>query len=649
MYAEIVVNHHFSKLKETLTYKVPEEMQIKRGDLVMVPFGKTINSGIILNLQNKSPEFDTKYISETLSPNIFLEEWQIKLAKHISEYYFCSYFESFRLFLPKSIWKKNQTKSRNKVEKTKIYKKEDHILTEEQSKIVRDIINNKIPVSLIHGVTGSGKTEVYKKIIQNIVDSGKQALLLVPEISLTPQFVKYFKGTFENLALVHSKISEGEKARQWKEIHNGEIKLVIGSRSAIFSPFKNLGLVIMDEEHEWTYKQEQTPRYNTRDLIFEINKLTNAQVIFGSATPSIEIMKKAKKKELKLFVMNERILKTEMPKIEIVDMREELRKQNFSMFSELLLNKIEEKLEKKEQILLFLNRRGSASATVCRDCGEAAICNNCDSKLTYHISKFKHSTLICHHCGFVTKMPDLCPNCKSVRIKHFGIGTEKVENELKKLFPNARIARADRDTMSKKDSFEELHKNLNADKIDILIGTQMIAKGMDIANISLVGVIMADTSFHIPDFRSAERSFQLLSQVGGRAGRREKQGEVIIQTYNPNHCVLEAVKNHDYESFYEQEIYAREQNKLPPFSKIIKLIFADENKKLCAEKADLLLKKLASKDHEIFAAPALMPRMNKKFYWHVFVQGPAPEIVIKKIDQGLLKDWKIDVDPVQTV
>ncbi len=648
MYAEVIVNHQFSKLKETLTYKVPEEMEIKRGDLVMVPFGKNTKSGIILNLKKESPTFDTKYISETLSPNIFLHEWHIKLGQHISEYYFCSLYESLKLFLPKSIWKKNPTKSRSKAP-TPVKKKEFHALTEDQKKIVDSIINEKIPLSLIHGVTGSGKTEVYKNLIQYAVDSDQQALLLVPEISLTPQFVKYFKGNFENLALVHSKISEGEKARQWKGIHNGEISLVIGSRSALFSPFKNLGVVIMDEEHEWTYKQEQAPRYNTRDVLFEINKLTNTQIIFGSATPSIEIMQMARSEKIHLFELNERVLKTEMPKIEIVDMREELKKQNFTMFSELLLEKIREKLDRKEQILLFLNRRGSASATVCRDCGEASVCNNCESKLTYHVSKFKHSTLICHHCGFITKTPDFCPKCQSHRIKHFGLGTEKVESELKKLFPQARIARADRDTMSMKDSFEELHKNLNAEEIDILIGTQMIAKGLDIANISLVGVIMADTSFHIPDFRASERSFQLLSQVGGRAGRREKQGEVIIQTYNPNHCVLEAVKNHNYSTFYEQEISAREAAQLPPFSKIIKLIFADENKKLCAEKADLLLKKLADENHQTFAAPALMPKMNKKFYWHVFVQGKTPESVIKKIDQELLKGWRIDVDPVQTV
>lgn len=406
---------------------------------------------------------------------------------------------------------------------------------------------------------------------------------------------------------------------------------------------------MIDEEHEWTYKQEQSPRYNTRDVAFEIQKLTGAQIIFGSATPSLEIMRKAKNSEIKLFELKERIQKTPLPKVEIVDMREELKKQNFSMFSEHLLEKIKEKLNKKEQVLIFLNRRGSASSTVCRDCGYVAKCQNCESRLTYHISKFTHTTLICHHCGLITKTPDICPDCASVRIKHFGLGTEKVESELKVLFPNARIARADKDTMSKKNSFENLHSKLNAEEIDILIGTQMIGKGIDIANISLVAVILADTSLQIPDFRSFERSYQLLSQVAGRAGRRDKQGEVIIQTYNPDNTVLLAVKDHNYTEFYEQEIRTRENAKLPPFTKIIKLIYCDKDKKVCEQKANFLLQNLKTENYEVYAAPALLPRLNNKYYWHIYICGIRPEMLIKKIDHELLRGWRIDVDPIQTV
>ncbi len=649
MYAEILINHLYSKIKETFTYEIPENSDVKIGDCVMVPFGKKQKAAIILGLHNKKPDFDTKYIEENLSANIFLYDWQMKLADWMTDYYFCSRLDVIKLLLPSSIWKKTQRKSglKTKINGNKV--KTNHHPTTEQSDIVETIINQDIPSSLIFGVTGSGKTEVYKKLIQNVTASGKQALLLVPEISLTPQFVKYFEGSFKNLAVVHSKISEGKRAEQWKAVHKGEISLVIGSRSAIFSPFKNLGLIVIDEEHEWTYKQEQSPRYNTRDVAFKIQKLTAAKLVFGSATPSLEIMNKAKNGEIKLFEMRERIQSTPLPKVEIVDMREELKKRNFTMFSDLLIDKIKEKLDKKEQILLFLNRRGSASSTVCRDCGYVAKCKNCDTRLTYHISKFAQATLICHHCGNITKLPDSCPTCRSVRIKHFGAGTEKIENELKKLFPAARIVRADRDTMSKRNSFDDLHAQLNAKEIDILIGTQMIGKGIDIADISLVGVILADTSLHIPDFRAEERTYQLLSQVAGRAGRRDKQGEVIIQTYCPDNTVLQAVKDHNYDEFYEQEICARLNGKLPPFRKILKLIYCDKDKNLCAQKAETLLKNLKNENYEIFAAPAMLSRMNNKYFWHIYIYGEDPLTLIKKIDQTLLEGWRIDVDPIQTV
>lgn len=651
MYAEVLLNHSYSKIREILSYEIPESFKIKAGALVRVPFRNGMKAGVVINIHNKKPNFETKYLEEFLVPNIFLYDWQLKLAEWISEYYFCSALEVYKAFLPAALWKLKPVKKTGKEKKPQA-KKLYHELNATQKKIVDTIIDEKIPASLIFGVTGSGKTEVYKNIIQSVHSAGKQSILLVPEISLTPQLVEYFVGNFPDACVIHSKLSEGEKVEAWKKIHNGECKLIIGSRSAIFSPLKNPGLIIVDEEHEWTYKQEQSPRYNTRDIAFKIAELTGAQLIFGSATPSVEIMMKAKTGEIRLFEMQNRIANTEMPKVEIVDLREEMKKGNYSMFSDLLLQKIEEKLSKKEQILIFLNRRGSASSTVCRDCGLALSCDNCDSKLTYHASKFRHATLICHHCGLVSKLPELCPNCKSARIKHFGVGTEKLESELKKLFPQAKIARADRDTMGAKTSFTKLHQDLKELNVDILIGTQMIGKGFDVAGISLVGVILADSGLHIPDFRAMEKNFQLLSQVSGRAGRRQKQGEVIIQTYSPDLPIFEAVKNHDYLSFYEQEIYARKGSGLPPFGKILKLIYVGKSQNESKQKCQSLLEKLstiAGDDTEIFSAPAITPRINNKYFWNILIKGNDPRALIKKIDRAELQGFRIDVDPVQTV
>ena len=615
-----------------------------------MPFQNQKKTGLVVEISKEVPNFDTKYIEDILAPNIFLKEWQFELAEWLSDYYFCSDLDIFRMMLPKNIWKIVKRESKKK-SKDKVWKeKEDHVLTSDQEKIVNSILSSDKSVSLIYAVTGAGKTEMYKKLIQAQLLKGKQSLLMVPEISLTPQLLKYFEGSFKNISVIHSKISEAKRAEEWKKIHSGETELIIGSRSSLFYPFKDLGLIVMDEEHEWSYKQESSPRYHARDVALKMSEITKAKLVFGSATPSIETMYRAQSEEFNLFTLKERIHGTALPNVEVVDMREELKKKNFSIFSDLLEQKIGSAMDKKEQVILFLNRRGSASATVCRDCGLALTCQNCDSKLTYHASKFSYSTLVCHHCGVITKMPDSCPNCKSVRIRHFGIGTEKVEQDLKALFPKARIARADRDTMSKKDSYEKLHEDLNAENIDILIGTQMIGKGFDIAKVSLVGVILADLGLHIPDFRSAERSFQLLTQVAGRAGRREKQGEVVIQTYCPEHISIKYSKEHDYNSFYEQEIRSRKEAKLPPFGKIIKLMYSDVKREQCKGAAEALLQKLSpNEEYEIYMAPALMEKVNNKFHWNVSVQGPNPAELIKKLEQSDLKGWKIDVDPLQTV
>ncbi|MFA6024527.1 MAG: primosomal protein N' [Candidatus Gracilibacteria bacterium] len=651
MYAEILIQHAFARKQTALTYGVPAELNVKIGDGVLVPFQRGEKAGLVLRLHAHKPEFATKNILGLLNEEGLLQNWQIELAEWIAEYYFCSKYDAFRLMLPKNIFRKQIKERKSKPEVQKIKEEVIHTLTPEQGKIVKTILEEKPKVSLIRGITGSGKTEIYKHLIKNFIQKGEQCLLLVPEISLTPQLLHYFEAAFPEVTVIHSRISEGKRAKVWREIQSGKIHLVLGSRSALFSPFKKLGLIIMDEEHEWSYKQDQSPRYHARETALKCAELTGAQVVFGSATPSIETYFKAQNGEFALFELEERIAGTPLPTVQIIDMREELKARNFSIFSEVLEQKIRSTLEQKEQIILFLNRRGTSSSVLCRDCGFVLECPNCDLPLTHHARKFKKETLLCHHCGQMESFPELCPKCKGSRIKTIGVGTEKVETELRKLFPLARIQRADRDTMGKKDSFSDLHDRLHNREIDILIGTQMIGKGLDVPNVSLVGVILADLGLHIPDFRTSERIFQLLTQVAGRAGRREKQGEVLIQTYNPDHPSIFYSQTHDYKGFYEQEISARKESTMPPFGKILKLMISNKDQSFCENAAKKLEGELKAKAEslplqiQIYAAPALLPRIKGQYQWNVLLQGQNPAALLKDLPEESLTNWRIDADP----
>ena len=649
MFAEVVVHHPYARKQERFTYEVPEGLSVERGSGVEVPFQKNKKPGLVLKVHKERPSFPTKMILGALREEKLLWDWQLDLAEWIAEYYFCSLFDALRLMLPKNIFRVSKAERAVKKTEKKIKPEKLHTLTPAQKEILESILNEKPAVSLLHGITGAGKTEIYKQLIKNCVQKGEQALLLVPEISLTPQLLHYFEAGFPDVAVIHSRVSEGKRAELWRKIRSGETPLIIGSRSALFSPFKKLGFIIMDEEHEWSYKQDQSPRYHARDVALKIAGQTGAQVLFGSATPSVETMYAAQTGSYKLYTLPERISGTALPRVEIVDMRVELKAKNFSIFSDLLEQKIGSTLERKEQVILFLNRRGSASSTLCRDCGYIVKCPDCELPLTLHNRTLRMQSLLCHHCGRIAPVPTLCPLCKSSRIKHLGLGTERVETELKKLFPLARIARADKDTMSKKDSFENLHVQLHNNEIDILIGTQMIGKGLDVPSVSLVGVILADLGLHIPDFRTPERIFQLLTQVAGRAGRREKQGEVVIQTYNPQHPSIQFSQTHNYLGFYEQEISSREEFKFPPFGRLLKLMFVSENAKLCETKAKDLQKKLATENYESFAAPAFFPRVNRKYQWNVLVQGPDPRSLLQKLDPKELEGWRIDVDPLLSI
>lgn len=460
--------------------------------------------------------------------------------------------------------------------KQEYIKKEKYPLTKLQQKIVNEVLEykNQSEVFLLHGVTGSGKTEVYMELIEEALKDGKSSIVLVPEISLTEQIVSRFRSRFlDNIAILHSRLSSGEKYDEWRKIARHEVKIVIGARSAIFAPLENLGIIIIDEEHTSSYKQENTPKYSAIDVAKLRSEYHTCPLVLGSATPTLESYARAKKNVYHLLEMKERVNQKPLPKVTIIDMNQEEKRKN-SHFSKRLLEEIEIRLQNQEQSILLLNRRGYASFVSCKNCGYVEKCPNCDITLTYH----KTSGMIrCHYCGYAKKLQNICPECHEEAMTSLGIGTEKIEEELKKFFPNARILRMDLDTTTRKGSHEKMIKSFQNHEYDILLGTQMIAKGLDFKEVTLVGVINADTSLNIPDFRSSETTFQLLSQVAGRSGRGEKEGKVFIQTYNKDHYAIELSKTHDYISFYEQEMKIRHELNYPPyyFLTSIKILSSD--------------------------------------------------------------------------
>lgn len=510
------------------------------------------------------------------------------------------------------------------------------ILNKEQINAVNKSINIfrgkfKKPI-LIHGVTGSGKTEVYMEIINEVLKEGKEAIVLVPEISLTPQTLDRFIKRFgDKVNFTHSKLSDGQRYDQWRNAKEGNISIMIGPRSAIFTPFKNLGVIIIDEEHENTYKSEVSPKYDTREVAIKRGLLSNAIVILGSATPSIESYFKAKENEYTLIRLNNRVNQNP-PTINIVDMRTELIDGNKSIFSKKLKNAIEENLQKQQQTILFLNRRGHSTFVSCRKCGYVIECKNCNVNYTYHAYNNK---LICHYCGKEEKNPSNCSICGSIYIKYFGIGTQKIEDEVKKLFPCSRVLRMDMDTTSKKNSHETILSNFKNGDSDILIGTQMIAKGLDFPNVTLVGIIAADTSLNAGDYRCGEVTFQLITQVSGRAGRANKSGRVYIQTYNPENYSIAYAKDTNYEEFYNHEIALRRQMRYPPYGNIFVVLFTSQDEKNLISvlfKLAYIMEYYNKKEKfEILGpAPATVSKIKNKYRW---------KIIVKCIDEDNLKNF----------
>lgn len=539
-------------------------------------------------------------------------------------------------------------------------------LTPDQEEIFKKLVSaldaGRFEVFLLHGITGSGKTEIYLRCIQRMLDFGKGSVMLVPEISLTPQTVGRFKARFgEGVAVLHSGLSQRERYGEWKRIREGSVSIVVGARSAIFAPFKNLGLIVVDEEHDASYKQESTPRYHARDTAIVRARMNGAAVILGSATPSLETRRNAETGKCQRLSLPRRIGDAFLPLVEIVDMREERReKKNFSILCISLINGIRRRLKRGEQAFIFLNRRGAASQVFCQGCGFVYHCPHCSVTLTLHRD---NDSLRCHYCNYSTRLAGACVECGDELIQFKGFGTQKLQEEVQRMFPGARVARMDRDSMRSRNAFDEMYRDMTSGSVDILIGTQMITKGHDFPKVTLVGVVYSDLALNIPDFRSSERAFQLLTQVAGRAGRGETPGQVVVQTHNPEHYVYRFVQSHDYEGFYAEELQFRERLNYPPYSRMAALEIDAAQPRQAEALARSVKKEMAralsgTRGAELLGpSPAALFKLKNRFRWHLILRatGSGPlQAVLKKYNatgHGKKKlfpgaNLTLDVDPV---
>ncbi len=553
---------------------------------------------------------------------------------------------------------------RNPYPKIQTIKQHKYKLTSEQDAALKEIISAmkhwKPKVFLLFGVTGSGKTEVYIRSIIHALSAGKRILVMVPEIALTPQMVIQYKGYFgEQVAVLHSRLSDGERYDEWNRIADGEASVILGTRSAAFAPLSNLGLVIVDEEHEPSYKQEETPRYHARDVALKLISQHNAVAVLGSATPSLESYQRALSGgPYRLLTMLNRVEERALPLVQLIDMKEELKKGNPGILSGTLIDAIKERLERKEQIVLFLNRRGYATLVVCRECGLVMKCSHCDISLTYHVA----GHLSCHYCNAVFQ-GEYCPDCGSKLVERFGAGTQRLELEIKKHFPEAGILRMDSDTTGRKGSHAKILNSFQDGKADILIGTQMVAKGLDVPDVTLVGVVNADTSLHMPDFRAAERTFQLIAQVAGRTGRGKLGGEVLVQTFTPKHYSIVFASKHDYTSFFQHEINIRKKMRYPPFTRLARVLVSGKDVETVTEMAEKLavtINKTAQlPDYNglievLGPSAANISKIKDRYRYHLVIKSKSgkllKEILMVAIEHSKVKQQKdngfvVDIDP----
>lgn len=653
MFAKVIIDQDAKALDKDFEYSVPEDMQVCVGERVIVPFGSRYLQGFIVGLSDKcSYDADkVKPITRKIENFPVIKKEMLELMFYMADKLHLKLASCLRLFLPSemrtdkikelviryvklsnnlilpskrakkqyeiisylqdngeqkfsemsnmfgyaplSALVKNGSievfeKQQNRAPVFDEIKSEKRVLTPLQQRAVDTICENK--TYLLHGVTGSGKTEVYMNLIERQLSKGKTAIMLVPEISLTPQVLANFKARFgEKVALIHSGLSAGERFDEWRRLFFGEARVVVGARSAIFCPLENLGIIIIDEEHEQSYVSESNPRYDTHMIAEFRRKYNDCTLVLGSATPSIDSYAKALDGEYQLVEMPVRVNGMEMPKIMVVDMLLEMRQGNNQIFSIPLYYELKNVIEQKKQAMIFINRRGFSSFQRCRQCGYVAKCSDCDVSLVYHVYENK---LKCHYCGKRYHALDVCPSCGSTDIKQGAIGTERVVEELHKLFPDVKILRMDNDTTSKKNGHRQILNEFRNSKPAILVGTQMIAKGHDFEDVLLVGIVDADQSLYQSDYRSIERTFQLITQVAGRAGRSSQQGKVILQTYSPKHYVYRFATNYDYKGFFKKEANLRKVTNFPPYARIVRILFTHENENIVANECKLCYNKV---------------------------------------------------------
>lgn len=590
-YADIIVNISAEAVDRGFTYRIPEALQetLAPGMKVEIPFRSKTTTGYVVGLSDVC-SYEEEKIREIIglsSKGVGIDDTYMELALWMKTVYGCTMNQALKTVLPA----KRQVK-RGKTKVAAVPLPEDTApspapaLSEEQSRAVRDILEeaagDKRP-SLLYGVTGSGKTEVYMALIAEMIRRGRQSILLIPEIALTYQNLRRFYARFGGrIGVINSRQSAGEKFETVEKARKGELDLVIGPRSALFTPFPKLGLILIDEAHEEAYRSDTSPRYDSVHVAEKLGELTGAALVLGSATPSLESFANTESGKYRLVRLPHRAAAgSQLPQVHIVDLRKELAEGNKSVFSRLLQEKTQERLERKEQVMLFLNRRGYAGFVSCRSCGKPVKCPHCDVSLTYHKSGF----VKCHYCGYSLPMPKTCPSCGSPYIAAFGTGTQKVEMLVQKIFPEARVLRMDADTTAGKSGHSRILSAFSHEEADILIGTQMIVKGHDFPKVTLVGVLAADISLYAPDYRAAERTFDLLTQAAGRAGRSRRPGEVVIQTYMPEHYAVESAAAQDYERFYRQEIAYRRLMHYPPAGGLLSVLFSDKDEEKNAARA----------------------------------------------------------------
>lgn len=719
MYVKVLIETRVKSNDMTFTYHVPSNVEdnLLIGKRVLVPFSNRMVEGFVLGYDAKTDDYEIKDIIKIIDDEPVLNDELIILGIYMSKKYLCPLINCYQSMLPKALKagvkngggikkllyvKLNDNvvnadvkvkrqleiidflKDNKEVLKSSIqsksslgkliekgivleYYKETYrkveteldrkeiLLTKEQklvSKTIKSYLNKQL-VTLLHGVTGSGKTEVYIDVVKEVVKSGKGAIILVPEISLTPQITARFKGVFKDeIAILHSSLSDGERYDEYRKIIRKEVSVVIGARSAIFAPLNNIGIIIIDEEHSESYKQENNPRYSTLDIAVERSKTHECPVILGSATPKIESYARAKKGYYQLLELPSRVNNKPLPNVSIVDMKKEIRKGN-AIFSDELRNKINDRLIKKEQVMLLLNRRGYANYLTCNNCGFVFKCPNCDITLTYHKTS---GMMRCHYCGYASKKLEVCPACKEKSIKQMGVGTEKLEEKIKEEFPLAKVLRMDADATSKKGSHNKIISSFNTGEYNVLVGTQMISKGLNFPCVTLVGVINADVSLNIPNFRSSEQTFSLLDQVIGRSGRADKEGEAVIQTFNPDHYSIICASNHDYKSFFNHEMYVRKKLNYPPFCFItlIKISSKDFNYGIGeAKKISNYLRQNLKNTSVLGPSIASVLKVNNNYNFSVILKYKKEEKLyyflnqIIKIYEGNAKiKVSLDFDPI---